>query len=466
MQDVVLRMMLRIRRMIWTKDYLRMELNMKLLHITTHMGGGAGNAISDIIIRDRKNEHRLICLQGCEKRQFVDRCVKKGICVLEQPEESIMSEEIEHTDILILHWWHHPVMCGFLARFPKIPCRLVLWSHISGCTYPMLRKSFVDLFDRVFMTSPYSYDNPEWHNAECEEIRKKSDIVYGLGNLEAFRFEIPSGQTDEKFVVGYVGTLGNAKIHENFTEFCEEVINRIPQTRFLMVGDLADAGWLLKEIEQKRLGEYFEFTGYCVDVKSQLTKMDVFGYPLNKKHFGTTENALLEAMTAKLPVVALNQNTEKYIVSHLNTGMLVGDKQEYADAMDTLYRDPQLRKAMGERARAAVLEKYSVQRNMEVFLSGLELVREREKRFVSFEAQSGKQPYEWFLSGLGTVEKRWFQDSLKKGWERELAEDRIRTCMPILRAKSKCSVFQFAEYYPDDQVLRRWKKIIEKGEQR
>lgn len=460
------RMMLRIQRTIWTKDLLGMEIDMKILHITTHMGGGAGNAISDMILLDRKNQHRLICLQGCEKRQFIDRCLERGICVLEQPDASLEAEEIGRADVVIMHWWHHPVMCGFLARFPEIPCRLVLWSHISGCGYPILHKSFVALFDRVFFTSPCSYENPEWQSAEIEVIRKKSDIVYGLGNLEALREEWPPRQAGEKFVVGYVGTLGNAKLNERFPEFCMEVIGRIPQVRFLMVGDLDDAQWLLKEIAHKGLEEYFAFTGYCTDVRKQLAKMDVFGYPLNEKHFGTTENAILEAMAAKLPVVALRQNTEKYIVSHLKTGMLVRDKREYADAIHALYRDPELRKTMGEMARAAVFEKYSAQRNVEAFRTGLECVRQKEKRSVHFEAQCGKQPYEWFLSGLDAAEERWFRDSLESGRKKEAAEEHIRTCMPILRAKSKSSVFQFAEYYPEDRVLRGWRDIMEKGERR
>lgn len=438
---------------------------MKILHITTHMGGGAGNAISDIILQDRRNEHRLICLQGCEKRQFVDRCVEKGISVMEMPEESVKRNEIERADAVILHWWQHPIMCGFLAAFPEIPCRLVLWSHISGCTYPVLRKSFMDIFDRVFLTTPYSYDNPEWRRADREEIREKSDIVYGLGNLELFGEELPPHRTGEKFVVGYVGTLGNAKLHENFTEFCLEVADRIPQVQFLMVGDLSDAGWLLEEIAHRGLQEYFEFTGYCEDVKSQLARMDVFGYPLNERHFGTTENAVLEAMAAKLPVVLLNQNTEKYIVSHGITGLLVEDKQEYADAIYELYRNPGLRKTMGERARESVFEKYSEQKNVAVFQAGLERVLQREKHAAHFEKQCGRRPYEWFLSGLDTEEERRFRDSLAGGQKREAAEEHIRACMPILRARSKSSVFQFATYYPEDEVLQYWRDIMERGEQ-
>lgn len=439
---------------------------MKILHITTHMGGGAGNAISDIILRDQKNEHRLICLQGCEKRQFINRCLEKGIYVIEEPEQSAEREEIGQADVVILHWWHHPVMCGFLAAFPEIPCRLVLWSHISGCAYPILHKAFTDLFDRIFLTTPYSYDNPEWKGVEREEIRGKSDIVYGLGDLEALKEEVLPHQKSNRFVIGYVGTLGNSKLNEDFIEFCAEVIDRVPMVQFLMVGDLADAGWLLEEIEQRELGEYFEFTGYCVDVKSQLARMDVFGYPLNKQHFGTTENAILEAMVAKLPVVLLDQNTEKYIVSHLKTGMLVQDKQEYADAIYELYRNPELRTTLGEMARESVLEKYSVQKNVGVFQAGLEKVRQGEKHLIHFREQCGQEPYEWFLSGLGREEERWFRASLEEGMKKEAAEEYIRTCKPILRARSKSSVLHFAESYPEDMALRTWKDIIEKGGQK
>ena len=43
------------------------------------------------------------------------------------------------------------------------------------------------------------------------------------------------------------------------------------------------------------------------DVKKILEVTDVFGYPLNKNHYGTGELVILEAMYSKIPVVTFSR---------------------------------------------------------------------------------------------------------------------------------------------------------------
>ena len=40
---------------------------MNILHITTHMGGGVGHALSDLTLWDKQNKHKIIILQKPEK---------------------------------------------------------------------------------------------------------------------------------------------------------------------------------------------------------------------------------------------------------------------------------------------------------------------------------------------------------------------------------------------------------------
>lgn len=450
-----------------------MGIKMRILHITAHMGGGAGNAISNMLAGEKENTHRLILLEKPQKRQFVDLCLEMGLPVLEAPGRTEVMEEVQAADVVVVHWWHHPLMCGFLADFPFVPVRIVLWAHVSGCTYPVLEERFALMFDRIFLTTPFSYENQEWSSDGRKQIMARSRVIYGLGRIKFGENPLPShslmqyrgrarSMRGDNFVIGYVGTLNQSKLHPRFPDFCREVLKRIPDACFLMVGELAEADWLLEELRAGGMEESFLFTGYRTDVEEQLAQMDVFAYPLNPQHFGTTENVILEAMAAGLPVVALEQNTEKYIVTDGEDGFLVRSPAEYGEAVYELYRDPQIRRRMGERAAAKVLDRYDTGKNRKAFLDGLCEIMDLPGHNFPFRKLCGSRPYEWLLGALGREEREYFLLSLSG--ERDLrsqGEERIRSCPAILKGSSKSSIGHFARTYPEDRILERWRRLAE-----
>lgn len=443
---------------------MKNEEFMKILNITTHMGGGAGNAISDIMIHDVKNSHCLICIMKPEKKHYIKRCEENGIDVFERPSRELVESKLQSADIVVLHWWNHPLMCQFLAEFPRIPCRIILWSHISGCTYPVLKANFIKLFCHVFFTTPFSLENTEWTKEERSYIQKNAGVVYGLGNFMDMRKKNEK-KKDKYFYVGYVGTLGNAKLHPDFVDYCIYTIRKIENVKFILVGDTYDSDWIKNEIKKQNVEEYFEFTGFCEDVATQLERMDVFAYPLNHRHFGTTENVVLEAMMMELPVVLLNQNTEKYIVKHMETGFLVDGKEEYAQTILELYHSNSLREKIGKNARKSVLEKYNMEKNLQQFQYGLEKCMIEKKRLVDFKPVCGTKPIDWFLNGLSVLEKETFQSALSEDEdERNTAIPKIRNCDFILKGNSKSSVIHFANSNPEDISLQKLKLIIANDE--
>ncbi|WDC85738.1 glycosyltransferase [Caloramator sp. mosi_1] len=85
---------------------------------------------------------------------------------------------------------------------------------------------------------------------------------------------------------------------------------------------------------------------FVEDVRSILTEIDVFGYPLMPYHTCSTENAILEAMAVGIPPVLLNQLTEKYIVEDGITGFIVNNKEEYGKIIRYLYKNEDVRKKL------------------------------------------------------------------------------------------------------------------------
>lgn len=416
---------------------------MRILHITSHMGGGVGRALSDLIISDIKNENQIIILQKPEKRTFIEKCLKHSnvkimICPIREDTDICM----QWADIVIIHWWHHPVMCKWLYDFPDIPVRLIIWCHVSGCTYPYLSFEFFSKFDHLIRTSDYTLENLWWSDTERNLVKENSTLVYGLGFLGELIPKKSYTIKNETVKIGYVGTLAESKIHPDFAVACKKVVEKGLNVKFYLLGDLNPGEWLKEKLHLCRIDQYVKFVGYVNNVSDWLNKMDIFGYPLNPYNFATTENSILEAMATGLPVVLLNQGTEKYIITDGVDGLLAEDINQYVECIETLVRDEHLRRKLGEQAVCNVRTKYDFQHNLKNYYNVLERVRYQQKLKREFKDVLGENPYNWFESALNNrdhvvvLEKHWGQ------------------LQPIFRERSKSSIFHFAKCYPNDEKLQ------------
>ena len=424
---------------------------MKLLHITTHMGGGVGHAISDLVVSDKRNKHEIYLLQQPEKTHYVKKCTEHKINVY--GEGNSIKELMLNVDIVILHWWHHPLMYKFLCNFPKAEIRLVLWSHVSGCTYPFLSYDFINKFDKVLITSKYSLENNYWQDRK-DTIISKMKLVYGMGEIKKLK-KRDNYKNNEIIKVGYVGTLSKSKLHPDFVITCKKILESIPDLEFYIIGDKNGGEWINKEAVELGIKDKIHLIGYVEDINEWLLQFDIFGYLLNPDHYGTTENSILEAMTTGLPIVLLNQATEKYIVKHLEDGILADDIEDYAKQIIKLAGNINLRENLGIKASINVMNKFSFRNNQINFLQGMEEVKEKNKKIVSFQDVLGKEPYEWFLSGVNPEDKKNFTlKNMKK------LKELIKTKY-IFFEKTKSSVIHFANTYPEDKILQVWKDELE-----
>jgi glycosyltransferase involved in cell wall biosynthesis len=428
------------------------------------MGGGVGKFLSQTTSYEKRNNsiyaHKIILLEKPQKMQFVDICNRSGVVIEEAKDYIYIAKEMFEADIVVLHWWHNPIMCRLLANFPSIKTRLVIWTHISGCNYPALTEELAMIPNKLFFTSPYSFENPLWEKKGYKMIQDKSEVIYGLGVEKLVGKASKKKQNADQFIITYMGTLSESKIHPNFMEYCNEVIKRVPCARFIMLGDLNNDN-LIKEAKAKGIENYFDFVGYTKEVDTYLQESDVLGYPLNPYHFGTTENSVMEAMAAGIPVVMLDQCTEKYIVENGYDGLLAQNKKEYAECIQFLYENPEERNRIGKNAQKTILEKFSMKNNVSKMYKQFELILEEKPRTFEFTSAIGETSIQWFLSGLGK-DRGLFESALADKNNKELL-NKMKECEPILRGKSKSSAIHFAEVYPGDEELQFIKNILVEG---
>lgn len=436
---------------------------MKILHIAVHMGAGAGKAISGIALSDKANEHNIILLDEPEKYDHIKRCEQNGISVKVCPTAEEEREAVSKADVIVVSWWHHPLTYRTLMNIADIPSRLLLWCHVNGLYYPELNPAFISCFDACMFTSKISFQNERWSTQEKTEIYEKTTLVYGMGDFQPEKFPQKTDYKVKqgKMRVGYVGSLDYAKMHPDFTGWIKAAIEKNKDISFELAGDVTSE--LRHDVMEQGLSDCVNFLGFRENVKELLTQWDAFIYLLNPCNFATTENALLEAMACGLPVVASSGAVERSIVEDGKDGMLAGDGESFAAQLDRLVKSYELRKTLGQGARADIIRKYDIRENILRFDSVVWNIASRDKKLHDFKKVLGEEPFNWFLSGCGA------EDAKKIGYlsavdqssaDFEEVRKGVASLEGIFKGKAKASVSQYSEYFPDDRRLKNLTSII------
>lgn len=438
----------------------------KVLHVTAHLGGGVGSVLSAVAIQAKKARspfmHQILQLEPTENPHFPNICAANGIPLYLAGKDDTI-QKLSEADLVQIEWWHHPLTMRFMHELlGRISCRLLVWSHISGCTYPRLPAAFATIPDTFLFSTPFSLNNPSWTDTQRKTIRENSSVVASsAGSFGATLKKIPH----DGFHIGYVGFLGYSKTHPEYVRFCQAV--DLPDVHFTVVGDTSFGAAMINDVTHAGLRSRFTFTGYSTHVQQELAKFDVFGYPLNPNHTGTSENALLEAMAAGIVPVVLNQCAEKYLVQDGVNGITVNNPKEYGDAMRYLYTHPQKREQMGENARRTVRSRYTIENTVQSLDAAYSCIAVRPKRTHPVESAFGRAAHEWFLSCCGD-----FADSYRLWLHPETqrdpaalsrAEQAIELSASVVGGQSKASLRQYARYFPQDRVLSAWRGILDRA---
>jgi glycosyltransferase involved in cell wall biosynthesis len=188
------------------------------------------------------------------------------------------------------------------------------------------------------------------------------------------------GLPAEALVIGMVGSVQAPKGHFLMLDAFEQLCNRFPDVRLLLVAGGVPEGYaeswkgrvkralkrpyglledFLQRAERRGLLDRIQVTGYRLDVHRVLWAVDVLAFPSQKAEgFG---RPIVEAMAAGLPVVAANVGASPELVLHSETGLLAppGDARALADALGWILARPDLRDTMGAAGRERAVTRFS-----------------------------------------------------------------------------------------------------------
>jgi glycosyltransferase involved in cell wall biosynthesis len=140
-----------------------------------------------------------------------------------------------------------------------------------------------------------------------------------------------------------------------------------------MIGDGPQAKELRAMAVALDLGETVEFFGHCGDVPAELAKANIFILP---SYAEGNSNAILEAMSAGLPIVATRVGGASIQIGSDGERFLVrpGDRQALADGLLELIEDEALQLCLGAAMRARVERMFAMDRVAAIYEQAYELI--------------------------------------------------------------------------------------------
>lgn len=425
----------------------------EVVHLTAHLGGGVGKALSELVMATNASNtpvrHVFACLERPEKSGFLEKIKQHGGEVLIEPDLSQLTSRLENADVVQLEWWNHPATIGTLCRLPALPMRMIIWCHVSGLSNPIIPKKLVEAPQRFIMSSECSKaatNIAQVMAADPEQIH----VISSAGGMDALpKIKRSLNLPTKQLSVGYLGSLNFSKLHPDFVSWLASV--HLPNFQLRLIGDPINREALSAQAAATGRPDLFEFKGYTTDVASELAALDVMVYLLNPRHYGTAENALVEAMAMGVVPVVLDNPAERCIVDDGATGIVLSTGEKLAEALEHLASNPEYRYQLSESAANEVRRKFTSARMAEAFYEQYNFLLTTTPRSIKFKNIFGEKPADWFLACQSEA-ALYSVDSTSNCLEKKrLSIDAFE--------RNKGSLFHFQRSFPEDPRLTNW--IIE-----
>ncbi len=440
-------------------------IKIKILHITPHLGGGVGRVVLNYLATAKTKsafDHQVACLDYANDQALAAAGsigFKLTDKLSDKPEQ--LTNMIAAADVVLVHWWNHPLLYDFLVRVVLPPCRLVLWSHTSGFNAPyVFTEKILNYPDLFVLTTPVSLATKEIKNLS-DDRRRTLRVIWSTGGVE--HVKAVQSQKHDGFNIGYIGTVDYAKLHPNFLKICDKI--NIPDVKFIVCGG-ANELEIKKEAEALGIAGKFIFTGLISDIKEYLPIFDVFGYPLAPYHYGTCDQALAESMAAGVVPVVLPNSMEKYMVKDSLTGLVAANEDDYVRAVEELYKNKVLREVLSNNAKQYAADTFSLDKlveDWEAVFQELMKMSQTEKRWKIFKNSHDLTAKDVFLEALGDYGQVFVDFCEAKSAEaKSLAAAKIAKLgeSPVWQSSTKGTVNQYCLFFSDDEHLNFWSKLI------
>jgi mannosyltransferase len=261
--------------------------------------------------------------------------------------------------------WHarrnNEMIVGVLLRSLGFPFNLVFTSAAQR-HHTWITRWLIDRMDAIIATNDIS----------ASFLRREASVIPHGVDTDTYApvadraAAFAEAGLPGRFAIGCFGRVRAQKGSDVFVDAMCRLLPHYPDFTAVMVGAItpeqsAFADDLKKRIEEASLQSRIVITGEIAieEVPCWYRRLTIYAFTSRNEGFGLT---LIEAMSVGAALVASRAGAAELVVEDGATGVLTppGDVDALVAALEPLMRDPAAATAMGERARARVLEKFSL----------------------------------------------------------------------------------------------------------
>ncbi len=276
--------------------------------------------------------------------------------------------EHERLDLLHVHYAIPHSISAILARESLKPQRrlpVITTLHGTDITLVGADRSYLPI-------TRYGIAQSDGVTAISEYLKRATTETFGIEDVTVIpnfvcatdyqRRPVPALRREltpnDEPLLAHVSNFRPVKRPVDCVEILARVRRRGVQARLVMVGDGSERGRAEHRARGLGVAEHCAFVGKQPRIVDYLSAADVLLLPSEQESFGL---AALEAMACEVPVVASRVGGVPEVVTDGETGCLaeVGDVEKMATDAARLLADADLRRAMGRRARASAVGRYS-----------------------------------------------------------------------------------------------------------
>lgn len=426
---------------------------LSILHLSPHYGGGVGAVVSSLsdALKSGYNTKSVYVSLEPPVSSLPSNIIPIFLDYLTSPISATdsLTELISKADLVLCHYWNHPLLSFLLSTFSFNDIPVIFWTHTSGF-HPLnpIPHSLITVCSQVVYSSSASLSLP-LPDSIPEYLRPTS--IHSTRNLATFSelFKFRQHSLSPKNVL-YAGTISRAKMHHNSIMIFKELSKSFD---IYFVGEPTDDELYSALSRLERV----HFLGYKECIHESLLYADCLVYPLSNTHYGTGEQILLEALSSGLPAICLDNASERAIIQHEHTGLLCCDPNSLITSTLQLMNNPQKLHEFSRRAHLFTSERFSMtamgtQFN-ELFLQAAISLRGNTTTFFK------RRHPDPALSALISATFPCFEFDINSSTSTLVSKlSQVFKSMPltanVLLSPSKGTPFQYQRYFPHSSYIR------------